>query len=149
MKDLVSVVLDPGWSARPGLVLLALWSPKLLGGPTAGSLFLRFLKSLAMLAELAGLSRLLSIDWYIEAGLSCCKIDDFPGSYSKILLGSDRNFLVSTFLSGGSQSCFSVEDRSLGRSGGTGGGTCGGGTGEDASLKASVPLSEWLLERGL
>lgn len=44
---------------------------------------------------------------------------------------------------------FSVEDPSLGRSGGTGGGTCGGGTGEEASLKTSVPLSEWLLERGL
>ena len=44
---------------------------------------------------------------------------------------------------------FSVEDRSLGRRGGTGGGTCGGGTGEEASLKASVPLSEWLLKRGL
>lgn len=44
---------------------------------------------------------------------------------------------------------FSVEDRSLGRSGGIGGGTCGGGTGEDASLKALVLLSEWLLERGL
>lgn len=39
---------------------------------------------------------------------------------------------------------FSVENWSLGR-----GGTCGGGTGEGASLKASVPLSEWLLERGL
>lgn len=30
--------------------------------------------------------------------------DDFPGSYSKMLLGSARYFLVSTFLSGGSHS---------------------------------------------
>lgn len=52
MKDFVRVVLDPGRSARPGLVLLALGSPKPLGCPTAGSLFLLFLKSLAMLAEL-------------------------------------------------------------------------------------------------
>lgn len=76
-------------------------------------------------------------------------MEDFPGSYSKILLGSERNFLVSTFLSGGSQSCFSVEDRSLARNGGTGGGTGGGGTGDEASLNALVPLSEWLLESGL
>lgn len=52
MKDFERVALDPGRSALPGLVLLALCSPRLLGGPTAGSLFLRFLKSLAMLAEL-------------------------------------------------------------------------------------------------
>lgn len=37
-------------------------------------------------------------------GLSCSKIEDFPGSYSKILLGSARYFLVSTFLSGGPHS---------------------------------------------
>lgn len=43
---------------------------------------------------------------------------------------------------GGEMTYFSVEDRSLGRSGGTGGGTCGGGTGEEASLMTSVPLSE-------
>ena len=52
MKDFVRVVLDPGRSARPGLVLLAVGSPKPLGCPTAGSLFLLFLKSLARLAEL-------------------------------------------------------------------------------------------------
>lgn len=62
MKDFVKVELDPGRSARPGLALLALESPKPLGGPTAGSLFLRFLKSPAMLAELLGLSRLLSME---------------------------------------------------------------------------------------
>lgn len=37
-------------------------------------------------------------------GLSCSKIEDFPGSYSNILLGSARYFLVSTFLSGGPHS---------------------------------------------
>ena len=52
MKDFVRVVLDPGRSARPGLVLLALGSPRPLGCPTAGSLLLLFLKSLVMLAEL-------------------------------------------------------------------------------------------------
>lgn len=52
MKDFVRVVLDPGRSARPGLVLLALGSPRPLGCPTAGSLLRLFLKSLAMLAEL-------------------------------------------------------------------------------------------------
>ena len=52
LKDFVRVVLDPGRSARPGLVLLALGSPRPLGCPTAGSLLLLFLKSLAMLAEL-------------------------------------------------------------------------------------------------
>lgn len=52
MKDFVRVELDPGRSARPGLVLLTLGSPKPLGCPTAGSLFLLFLKSLARLAEL-------------------------------------------------------------------------------------------------
>lgn len=51
MKDFVRVPLVPGRSTRPGLVLLALGS-KPLGCPTAGSLFLLFLKSLAMLAEL-------------------------------------------------------------------------------------------------
>lgn len=51
MKDFVRVPLGPGRSTRPGLVLLALGS-KPLGCPTAGSLFLLFLKSLAMLAEL-------------------------------------------------------------------------------------------------
>lgn len=51
MKDFVTGPPGPGRSARPGLVLLALGS-KPLGGPTAGSLFLLFLKSLAMLAEL-------------------------------------------------------------------------------------------------
>lgn len=40
----------------------------------------------------------------ILTGLSCSKIEDFPGSYSKILLGSARYFLVSTFLSGGPHS---------------------------------------------
>lgn len=34
-------------------------------------------------------------------GLSCSKMEDFPGSYSKILLGSARYFRVSTFLLGG------------------------------------------------
>lgn len=52
MKDWVRVALDPGRSARPGLVLLALGSPRPLGCPTAGSLFLLFLKSLARPAEL-------------------------------------------------------------------------------------------------
>ena len=52
MKDFVRVVLDPGRSARPGLVLLALGSPRPLGCPTAGSLLRLFLKSLAMPAEL-------------------------------------------------------------------------------------------------
>lgn len=52
MKDFVRVALDPGRSARPGLVLLALGSPRPLGCPTAGSLFLLFLKSPARLAEL-------------------------------------------------------------------------------------------------
>lgn len=36
--------------------------------------------------------------------LSSLSTDDFPGSYSKMLLGSARYFLVSTFLSGGSHS---------------------------------------------
>lgn len=36
--------------------------------------------------------------------LSSFSTDDFPGSYSKMLLGSARYFLVSTFLSGGSHS---------------------------------------------
>jgi hypothetical protein len=61
MKDFVRVVFDPGRSIRPGLVLLALGSPKLLGGPTAGSLFLLFLKSLAMPVELKDGVR---CDWY-------------------------------------------------------------------------------------
>lgn len=40
----------------------------------------------------------------ILTGLSCSKMEDFPGSYSNILLGSARYFLVSTFLSGGPHS---------------------------------------------
>jgi len=42
--------------------------------------------------------------------LSSFSTDDFPGSYSKMLLGSARYFLVSTFLSGGSHS-FLLEGR--------------------------------------
>lgn len=34
-------------------------------------------------------------------GLSCSKMDDFPGSYSKMLLGSARYLRVSTFVLGG------------------------------------------------
>lgn len=56
-------------------------------------------------------SKLLFDHWQVLTGLSCCRMDDFPGSYSKILLGSDRNFLVSTFLSGGSQSCLQVNSK--------------------------------------
>lgn len=48
----------------------------------------------------------------VLTGLSCSKIDDFPGSYSKILLGSARYFLVSTFLLGGPHS-FLVEDSTM------------------------------------
>ncbi|KAF2982570.1 hypothetical protein EK904_008568, partial [Melospiza melodia maxima] len=99
------------------------------------------------------------------------RIDDFPGSYSKILLGSERNLRVSTFLSGGSQSflnnkrrtyryakvngiCVQVsckylpfyqKERCLIRCGGIGGGTWGGKG--DETLKASEPLSEALLDR--
>lgn len=40
----------------------------------------------------------------MRTALSSFSTDDFPGSYSKMLLGSARYFLVSTFLSGGSQS---------------------------------------------
>lgn len=43
-------------------------------------------------------------------GLSCSKIEDFPGSYSNILLGSARYFLVSTFLSGGPHSFLAQEN---------------------------------------
>ena len=37
----------------------------------------------------------------ILTGLSCANMEDFPGSYSNMLLGSALYFLVSTFLSGG------------------------------------------------
>lgn len=39
-----------------------------------------------------------------HTGLSSFSTEDFPGSYSNMLLGSARYFLVSTFLSGGSHS---------------------------------------------
>lgn len=65
-----------------------------------------------------------------------------------MLLGSERNLRVSTFLSGGSQSFFSGVILSRRRCGGTGGGTCGGGKG-DETLKASELLSEALLDNGL
>lgn len=37
----------------------------------------------------------------ILTGLSCSKMDDFPGSYSKMLLGSARYLRVSTLVLGG------------------------------------------------
>lgn len=82
-------------------------------------------------------------------GLSCCRMEDFPGSYSKILLGSERNFLVSTFLSGGSQSCFSVEDRSLARNGGTGGGMGGEGRGRSILKRIGAVVGVALGERSV
>jgi len=61
--------------------------------------------------------------------LSSFSTDDFPGSYSKMLLGSARYFLVSTFLSGGSHSF-------LWRGGCQGGVGCG--IGESQSLSSGL-----------
>ena len=48
-----------------------------------------------------GIRRCVDHSVTILTGLSCANMEDFPGSYSNMLLGSALYFLVSTFLSGG------------------------------------------------